>query len=218
VYGFTRKFLPKEHAEDRAIDPGRAYARPIGIEDANRVDRQPVHPVPMKRCLFALIFGERVRILRVDRMVFARRNGGEPVAGRRGRINEFLDARLARAFENPHRALDVGVHVLRRLLDRGHDVADAGEMEDAFRIGKDRGVRLELPDILPVAGEIGISLEMIEIAAMTADQIIDDADRKARADQCIDHVAADETGSAGNDRNGLAAAHAALSLFSRRTL
>jgi hypothetical protein len=53
---------------------------------------------------------------------------------------------------------------------------------------------------------------------MTADQIIDDADRKARADQCIDHVAADETGSAGNDRNGLAAAHAALSLFSRRTL
>ena len=71
---------------------------------------------------------------------------------------------------------------------------------------------------LPVAGEIRIALEMIEIAAMTADQIVDDADRKARAKQSIDHVAADEAGSAGNDRNGLAAAHAALSLFSRRTL
>ena len=59
-------------------------------------------------------------------------------------------------------------------------------MEDGFRVGEDRRVGLELPDILPVAGEIGISLEMIEIAAMTADQIIDDADRKARADQCID--------------------------------
>ena len=77
---------------------------------------------------------------------------------------------------------------------------------------------LELPDIVPVAGEIRISLEMIEIAAMTAYQIVDDADRKACAKQSIDHVAADETGSAGNDRNGLAAAHAALSRFSRRTL
>jgi hypothetical protein len=32
------------------------------------------------------------------------------------------------------------------------------------------GVRLELPDILPVAGEIGIPLQMIEIAAMAAHQ------------------------------------------------
>jgi hypothetical protein len=151
-------------------------------------------------------------------MVFAGRHVGQPVAGRRRRINELLDARMARAFENPHRTLDVRVHVLSRLLDRGHDVADAGEMEDGFRVGEDRRVGLELPDILPVAGEIRISLEMIEIAAMTADQIVDDADRKARAKQSIDHVAADETGSAGNDRNGLAAAHAALSRFSRRTL
>jgi hypothetical protein len=151
-------------------------------------------------------------------MVFACGHGGQPVAGRRSRINELLDARLARAFEHPHGALDIGVHVLRRLLDRGHDVADAGEMENGFRVGEDRRVGLELPDILPVAGEIRISLEMIEVAAMTADQIVDDADRKARAKQSIDHVAADETGSAGNDRSGLAAAHAALSRFSRRTL
>jgi hypothetical protein len=151
-------------------------------------------------------------------MVFACGHGGQPVAGRRSRINELLDAGLARAFEHPHGALDVGVHILRRLLDRGHDVADAGEMENGFRVGEDRRLGLELPDILPIAGEIRISLEMIEIAAMTADQIVDDADRKARAKQSIDHVAADETGSAGNDRNGLAAAHAALSRFSRRTL
>jgi hypothetical protein len=59
---------------------------------------------------------------------------------------------------------------------------------------------------------------MIEVAAMTADQIVDDADREARVKQCIDHVAADETGTAGNDRNGPAAAHAAFSFFSKRTL
>jgi hypothetical protein len=53
---------------------------------------------------------------------------------------------------------------------------------------------------------------------MTADQVVDDADREARVKQCIDHVAADETGTAGNDRNGLAAAHAAFSFFSKRTL
>ena len=63
--------------------------------------------------------------------------------------------------------------------------------------------RLELPDVLPVAGEIRIALEMIEIAAMPADQIVDDADREARVKQSIDHVAADEAGAAGHDRNWL---------------
>ena len=59
--------------------------------------------------------------------------------------------------------------------------------------------------------------KMIEIAAVTTLEIIDDADRKAGGQQCVDHVAADETSTAGDDRNGLAV-HAALSLLSKRTL
>ena len=58
---------------------------------------------------------------------------------------------------------------------------------------------------------------MLEVAAMAADQIVDHADREAALEQHIDHVAADEAGAAGDDRDGLAA-HAALSLFSSRTL
>jgi hypothetical protein len=58
---------------------------------------------------------------------------------------------------------------------------------------------------------------MLEIAAMTANQIIDHPNRKARRQQCIDHMAADESSAPRNHRNGLAV-HAALSFFNRRTL
>src|SRR6476619_6817710 len=167
VYGLPASFCRKNTPKTAPYTPVVRTREPIGIDDADRVDRKPIYPVPVKGRLFPLIFGERVRILRVDGMVFAGGHGGQPVAGRRSRINELLDAGLARAFEDPHGALDVGVHILRRLLDRRHDVADAGEMEDGFHVGEDWRVELELPDILPVAGEIRISLEMIEIAAMT---------------------------------------------------
>ena len=76
---------------------------------------------------------------------------------------------------------------------------------------------LELADVLPVAGEIGIALPVIEVAAVAADQIVDHAHREAGVQQHVDHVAADEPGAAGDDRDGLVA-HAALSLFSSRTL
>ena len=91
-------------------------------------------------------------------------------------------------------------------------------MEDVVRAGEERRVRRELPDVVPVAGEIGVALDVGEVAAMAADEIVDDADRIAALEQQIDHVAADEAGAAGDDGNGLAAAHAALSVFSRRTL
>src|SRR5262245_7256133 len=150
-------------------------------------------------------------------MVFAGRNGGEPVARRGSRIDEFLDTGMTGAFEHADRALDVGVHVLRRLLDRGHDVADAGEMEDVLRANKDRRTGLERTDVLPVAGKIGVALVVLEVAAMSADQVIDDADAKARRQQGIDHVAADEPCTTSNNRRGLPA-HAAFNRLSKRTL
>ena len=35
------ELLPQEHAEHRAIGAGRAHARTVGVENADRVDRQP---------------------------------------------------------------------------------------------------------------------------------------------------------------------------------
>jgi len=59
--------------------------------------------------------------------------------------------------------------------------------------------------------------KMIDIAAVAADKIVNHANRKARAQQHVHHVAADETGTAGDDRSRFGT-HAALSLFNRRTL
>jgi hypothetical protein len=52
---------------------------------------------------------------------------------------------------------------------------------------------------------------------MSANQVIDDADGKVRRQQCIDNVAADEPGTAGDDRSGLPT-HAAFNRLSSRTL
>src|SRR5262249_12599643 len=120
-------------------------------------------------------------------------------------------------FEHPHRPLDVRIHVALWLLDRGDDVANAGEMKNIFHAGKNRRIRFELAHILPVAFEIRVALDVLEVAAMAADQIIDDANRKTGREQRIDHVATDKSGATGNNRNGLSA-HAALSFFSSRTL
>src|SRR5688500_16516601 len=38
----TGKFLAKEYAEHRSVDAGCAHPRAIGIEDADRVHRQPI--------------------------------------------------------------------------------------------------------------------------------------------------------------------------------
>src|SRR5262249_33961535 len=113
--------------------------------------------------------------------------------------------------------LDVRVHIRRRIIDRGHDVTDPGKVKDVARVLEDPRARLELADILPIAGEIRVSLEVLEVAAVAAREIVDHSDSKAPLNEQVHHVAADESGATGDDGNSFAG-HAALSRLSRRTL
>ena len=107
--------------------------------------------------------------------------------------------------------------MIRRLLDGRNDVADAGQVKHVLCSGKDFRAGLQAANILPMTGEVGVARLMREVAAMAAGEVVDDADRKAAVQQKVDEVAADEAGAPGHDGDGLPA-HAACSLFRRRTL
>src|SRR5262249_36062638 len=69
----SRELMLEKDSEYRAVRAGGAHAYAVGVEDADRVDRQTVDLVPVERGLLALIFRERIGVLRRDRMVFAGR-------------------------------------------------------------------------------------------------------------------------------------------------
>ena len=145
---------------------------------------KPVDPMPMERRLLALILRQRVGILRRDRVILACRRCGEAIAGRRRRIDELGDTRVARGFEHVHGALDVGVHVFDRPLDRRHDVADAGEMEHIIDAAKQRSPRARGRGCRPFSNDKVRIVGMVrEIGLAAADQIVDHADAVAASEQ-----------------------------------
>src|SRR5262249_10636621 len=109
-----------------------------------------------------------------------------------------------------------GVNVVGWPFDRGHDVANAGEVEDELSVLEQRVIGVEFPDIALVEREPGLAVMLREVRLAAADEIVDHTHAIATREQQIDHVAADETGAAGDD--GFALAHAACRFFMRRTL
>ena len=150
-------------------------------------------------------------------MILARRRRGEPIAGGRRRIDDFLRHRRARAFEHAHGALHIDIHVVNRPLDRRHDVADPGEMKDVAAAVEDRISRPQAADVDAVQRQIRVPCVMREIGLAPARQIVDDVHAIAAIQQQVHHVAADEACASGHDRYG-PSAHAAFSLCRRRTL
>src|SRR3712207_9002405 len=57
--GLVVESLGQEHAEDGAVDAGRADARPVDVEHPDRHDRQLVHLAPVERRRFADPLAER---------------------------------------------------------------------------------------------------------------------------------------------------------------
>ena len=210
-------FLLEEDAEHRPIGALRADPGTIRIEDADGVDRQAVDPAPVEHGSFTQILRQGVRILRADWMVLARGNVGQTVAGRRGGIDELLDPGLPRALQDPHRPLDVRLHVLRGALDGRNDVADSGEVKHVANAHEERRPGVEPTDVPPLEREIRISGMVSQVALAAADEAVDHADAVAPGEEEIDHVAADEPGASGDDRDRLPG-HAALTTFILRTL
>ncbi len=195
--------LAQEHAEHRPIGARGPRPRTIGIEDPHRVHRQTVDLMPMERRLLALVLGERIRILRTDRVVLAGRRIRQPVAGRRRGIDQLAQAGVARRLEHPGGALDVHFHVLQRPLDRRHDVADAGEVEHVARAREGVVVGRQGPDVTEVADQVRAVAVMGQVEFAAAAQVVDRPHAVAALEQQVDHVAADESGAAGHDRIGL---------------
>jgi hypothetical protein len=150
-------------------------------------------------------------------MILARRHIGQPVARRRRGIHELAHSGRAGRFKNAHSALHVDVHIVRRPLDRGNDVTDAGQMEDGIGAGEDRRFRVNLADVGPVPGQPRILKVVREIALAPPGQIVDDPNLVAPIEQKIDQMASDKARAAGDDGN-LRVTHAAFSFFSVRTL
>ena len=150
-------------------------------------------------------------------MIFTRRHVGQPVAGRGRRIDELADAGVAGPLEDTHRALYVGVHVIERLLDRGDDVTDAGEVEHIAGVPEERAPGFELANIAALEGEIGVAGVMGEVALPAADEAVHDADAEPSGEQHVHHVAANEPGAAGDDCDRFHP-QTALTAFILRTL
>ena len=162
------ELLLQEYAEHRPVGAGRARARAVGVEDPDRIDRKLVDSVPVERRLLALIFAERIGILRDDRMILAGRRRRQPVAGGGRRIDELGDARRPGAFQHVDGALRVRRHVFHRPLDRGHDVADAGEMEHVVDAVKQLVTGLEVADVRAREHDVGVALVVLEIGLAAA--------------------------------------------------
>ena len=121
------------------------------------------------------------------------------------------------AFEDPHRALDIDVHIGGRALNRRHDVANSREVKNIACIGEQRIAGLKVKNIANLEREVGIIGQVSEIRFTTASQIVDDSNAIIMPEHPIDHMAADEARAAGDD-NDRPVGHAALSVFSCLTL
>src|SRR5215470_18091981 len=65
------KLLLEEHPEHRPIGTRGAHPWPVGIENANRVGRQPVGPMPVEYRYLALVFAQRIRMFGSNPVVFS---------------------------------------------------------------------------------------------------------------------------------------------------
>ena len=198
---FAGKLLLEENAEHRAVSAGGAYARAVGIENADRIRRQPIDAVPMQAAMLALIFAAGRRDARA-------RSGGLRGSEHRP-SHSTMTMPHRRIFPRSQRA-----RIQERAPCLGHwsPCSRSGARSTARcrrcrrngrparHLEQHRLVRLEprtsrrwnsTSRIVPVMSEIG----------MAADQIVDHPHAISASHQQIHHVAADKPGAAGNDRN-----------------
>src|SRR6202451_891454 len=136
----TGQQLSQENPEHRAISPTGACPRPVNVEETHRHRRQPVDLVPMHDELLAQVFGQGVGVARIGGGGFGGRIvRRDAVAGRRGDIDQALNAVASGRLQHAKGAVDVGAEVGFRLLDRGHDVGAGRKMEHPLDAGSGGG-------------------------------------------------------------------------------
>ena len=194
------RLLGQEDAEDGAVRARRANPRAVHVEHADRHDRKAVDLRPVQRRQLADILAERVRVFRPDRRRLRGRHVRQTVARGRGRVDELPHARPAAALEHGDGAVHVGANVLDGPLDGRHDVADAAEVEHALDPVEHRRAGGHVAHVDLLDGEPWLPPVVREIVEMPGGQVVDDPDLEALGEQHVHHVAADEPGSARDER------------------
>ncbi len=215
--GLACQLLTEEHTEHGAVGARGADARAIGVEDADRIDGEAIDAVPVQRGLLTLKFRQRIGILRHDRMVFSRRRGGKPVAGRRGRIDSLSTAAARAASRTctvPWTLTDI--YSLGRSIEGTMSPMPAKwKTKRAPLKGAESGANARISSRSRVRSRLPPWCARFRFAS--AGQIVDHADFEAALQQQIDHVTADEARAPGDDRDRRSFI-AALSAFKVRTL
>src|SRR5919204_5293650 len=116
---------------------------------------------------------------------------------------------MSGGFEDTDGAEDVGVHVLEGPFDGGNDVPDAREVKDVPDVGEQGRARLQPSDVPALEGEVWIGAMVGQITLAAPAEIVEHPDAEASGQEKIDHVAPDESGATGDERDGLPG-HAAL--------
>src|SRR5262245_46223565 len=123
----------------------------------------------MQYRLLALILAERIRVLRLDGRGFRRGQFiGDPVAGRRGSIDQFSNTGVTGGFEHAHRSLDVGGHVVHRAVDRGNDIADTGEVKYILSAAEEGIARLQRTDVLAFEDDVRVGAVVFDVEQAAA--------------------------------------------------
>src|SRR3954469_11403728 len=116
-------------------------------------------------------------------------------------VHDPRDARLARRLEHVRGADDVDAGIPPGVGDRLAHVDLGGEMEDRFGTGllDDLGDAVRLADV--GTDELGaVAARVVEVRLAARREIVDDHHVVAAGDEGVDEVAADEAGSAGDER------------------
>ena len=199
------QLLREEDTEHGAVGARRARARAVHVEQPQRHNRHFVDVGPVQRVVLADVLRECVRILRLNRRGFGRRQDvGDAVAGAGGGIEESLHAGAARRFEDGDRAFDVGTVINERLLDGRHDVGQRGDVEHPLHAVEERRNAPRVADVDFLNREVRVRREMREVLQAAAAEIVEHGDATAVGEEPLDQMAADEAGAAGNENRARA--------------
>ena len=108
---------------------------------------------------------------------------------------------MARGLQHLYGAVDVDGHVVRRPLGGRNGVADAGEVEDVAGGAEHAIVRGQRADVALVQVHVGIPRMMGQVGGAAAHEVVDDVHAEPLVCEQIDHMASDEAGATGHDRD-----------------
>src|SRR5579863_5012366 len=154
----------------------------------------------MQHYLFTEILGEGIGVARIDGGGFRRRiDLGDTVAGRGGGVEQLSHALLSSGFGDGIAAIDIGIEIPLRMLNRGHDIGQPSKVEDAVGALEKIYHAAAIADARFDKAEPRICAVLRQVRPAPDGEIIDRHDAPPLSQQRIDEMAADEPRAARHD-------------------